>query len=256
MKPAVLLFLVVNLGCSAYQARGFTPDHDGHDLPAEPEKLIAIADESALLGPGGPDLDRSRAAAERLLEIEPNNGEAAWRAARALFHLAMSDDTKAERLSARCIDVSEVAVKNTTRAEPFYFHALCMGARAQARYVEGLDLVKRMVASGKRAVELDERTLHGGPHRLLGGIYLRAPAWPASVGDLDAALEHLERAIEIAPDWAENHLLLAEALLEDDREEEARAALDRAKALMDRPEAEGWRATWQQDVAKVEARLR
>lgn len=248
--------LLVNLACSSYRAGDFSPDHGGGALPADVPVLLSIADESARLGPAGPDLDRSRAAAERALELDPKNGEAAWRAARALFHLAMVDNAKAEPRSARCIDVAAIAVAQLERAEPHYYLALCMGARAQTRFVEALDLVKRMVQSGKRAVELDERVLHGGPHRLLGGIYLRAPAWPASVGDIDAAIEHLERAVAIAPDWAENHLLLAEALLEDDREDDARAALTRAKRLMTAVAADGWRDTWQRDVDKLDERLR
>ncbi len=252
MKRAAILCLAL-ASCTTYRAQTYhAASHD--ELPDDVDRLFAMSDEAARWGPKGPDLPRARAAAEHALAIEPDNGAAAWRLARALFHLAQAADERAAQLAAECIDVSEVARANAPdTAEVHYYASLCMGARAQAKTVEGLDLVERMLAEAKRTLELDSKILHGGAHRLLGGIYLRAPAWPASVGDLDAALEHLEAAVAIAPDWAENHLLLAEALLADDREDEARAALERAKAKM--ADEEGWRDAWAPDVARLERAL-
>ncbi|MEQ8272054.1 MAG: tetratricopeptide repeat protein [Deltaproteobacteria bacterium] len=239
--------------CTTYRAQTFHAEADG-TLPDDVEALLAMSDEAARWGPAGPDLQQSRAAAEHALTLEPENGEAAWRVARALFHLAQATDDAA--LAGRCIDVAELATKQVPDAAiAHYYASLCMGARAEAKTVEGLDLVERMLDEGKRALALDPTVLHGGPHRLLGGIYLRAPAWPASVGDLDAALEHLEAAIAIAPDWAENHLLLAEALHADDRDDEARAAVERARTLMVDPASEGWRDAWAEDLRRLEARM-
>jgi tetratricopeptide (TPR) repeat protein len=130
-----------------------------------------------------------------------------------------------------------------------------MGARALARNMEGLALIPRMLEQAESAVEKDPMVAHAGPYRLLGGIYLRAPAWPLSVGDLDEALRHLEKAAELGPSWAENHLMLAEALVEDDRKDEARAAFDKAKQLLEESSAAGWREVWRDDFDLMEKRL-
>lgn len=253
MKRASLLLLLATSSCTTYRAQTFHAE-TGEDLPDDVEQLFAMSDADARWGPKGPDLVRSRAAAEHALALEPDNGAAAWRVARALFHLSHAHGDDAAKLAAKCIDVSRVATERAPDdVSAHYYASLCMGARAQAKTVEGLDLVERMLAEAKRALELDPEALHGGPHRLLGGIYLRAPAWPASVGDLDAALEHLEAAVRIAPTWAENHLLLAEALLADDREDEARAALEESKKRM--ADLEGWRDAWRADVERLEREL-
>lgn len=210
----------------------------------------------AALGPSGPDLSRSLACADAILANRPHHEGAAWRAARALFYISFqAESDQRAPLSARCMDVAQVAIAAGRQAESFYYAALCMGARARARNLEGLDLLPEMVEAGHAARKLNPRIVHGGPDRLLGGIYLRAPAWPTSVGDLDEALSHLQSAVEVAPDWPENHLLLAEALAEDDRPEEARKVFARAEQLMLHERARGWLGFWQRDVKRLRNKL-
>ncbi|MEL7239459.1 MAG: hypothetical protein AAGK78_11405, partial [Planctomycetota bacterium] len=196
----------------------------------------------------------SLAAANAILASQPHHGEAAWRAARALYLQTYAKPTEGDHgeRTARCLDVSAVATAYSKRAEAHYYKALCMGARAKARQIEGLDLVPRMEEAGKAALAADQAIVHAGPHRLLGGIYLFAPAWPASIGDLDLALEHLNTAVELAPDWAENHMLLAHALIEDEQFDVGRAALEKAKTLLDCPLASGWRTHWQMMIKELE----
>ena len=162
-----------------------------------------------------------------------------------------SADNKA-KVAQQCMDVE---VEDEDPAEAHFYLALCMGARALARNMEGLKLIPKMLEQAETAAEKDPMVAHAGPHRLLGGIYLRAPAWPLSVGDLDEAIAHLEKAAELGPSWPENHLMLAEALVEDDRKEEARAELEKAKELLKDPSSDGWRDFWRTDFEKVEKKL-
>ena len=253
--------LVIVAGClalsCAHQPRKYVVQSTTEDptLPEDPAALLTLSDRSAADGPAGPDLDRSLAAADRILVGNPRHGEAAWRAARALYLQTYGATEGLGEVTARCMDVSAVATAYSKRAEAHYYAALCMGARAQARQIEGLDLVPRMEKAGKAALARDPAAVHGGPHRLLGGVYLWAPAWPASVGDIDLALEHFEAAVELAPQWAENHMLLAYALFEDEQYEEATEALDQAKKLLDQPTAAGWRPHWLKKISALEAKL-
>ncbi|MEM7676375.1 MAG: hypothetical protein AAF449_10270 [Myxococcota bacterium] len=248
----MVILIGVIVGCVYRPGKYVVVERADPTLPTETNALLALSDETASLGPGGPDLDRSLAAANRILAAQPNHGEAAWRAARALYLQTYATSDDHGKRTERCLDVSAVATAYSDRAEAHYYKALCMGARANARQIEGLDLVPRMEEAGKAALAADQGIEHAGPHRLLGGIYLFAPAWPASIGDLDLALEHLNAAVELAPDWAENHLLLAHALVEDEQYAEGRAALNRAKKLLDGPLSVGWRKPWQKKIEALE----
>jgi tetratricopeptide (TPR) repeat protein len=225
-------------------------------LPADRTALLAEADRTAADGPSGPDLARSLAACRALLAVDPSDGDALWRSARARYlRIAAGQEAEPAEAAALCMSDGERARAALPGAPSAFFHALCMGARAQAVNLEGLGLIKRMVEAGEAARAADPSFAHGGPDRLLGGIYLKAPSWPTSVGDGEAAVEHLEAAVAVAPEWAENHLLLAEALLEEDREDEALAALERARAVLDAPEASGWRGSWTPSLEALAKRL-
>jgi tetratricopeptide (TPR) repeat protein len=205
-------------------------------------------------GPSGPSVARSYRAAEYCLTHYDGGGDARWRVARSLYFLTLtaSSADDAAHLADRCMGLE---VEDEDPAEAHFYLALCMGARALARNMEGLSLIPKMVEQAELAAEKNPKVAHAGPHRLLGGIYLRAPAWPLSVGDLDEALEHLEKARDLGPRWAENHLMLAEALIEDGRKDEARTAFDRARSLLREPESEGWRDLWRRDIDALAPKL-
>ncbi len=226
-------------------------------LPVGKDALLVESDRMVMHGPSGPSAARSYRAAEACVN-EPGDAdcgpEGRWRAARALYFLTLTSSSadNAAKLAKRCMDLG---IEKDDPAEGHFYLGLCMGARALARNMEGLALIPRMLAQGQAAVEKDPTVAHAGPHRLLGGIYLRAPAWPLSVGDLDEAIAHLEKATELGPEWPENLLMLAEALVEDDRTDEARAAFDKAKALLADPSSDGWREVWREQFESMEKRL-
>jgi len=90
------------------------------------------------------------------------------------------------------------------------------------------------------ALELDPGYADAGPHRFLGRLHSEAPRIPFITGwvDRDLAVQHLERAVELAPDEPENALFLAEALLEHRprRAGEARALLIDLSERQPRPD--------------------
>jgi hypothetical protein len=81
---------------------------------------------------------------------------------------------------------------------------------------------------------LDERFEAAGGHRVLGRLHALAPRVPLVTGwvSRDQALEHLRRAVALAPEEPYNQLFLAEAILEHfpARKAEAEAILKRLVA--------------------------
>lgn len=72
----------------------------------------------------------------------------------------------------------------------------------------------------------NENFYFAGPHRALGRLYHQAPGWPLSIGNKNKAGEHLEKAVELAPNFFNNRLYLGEYLLEMGKREEAKRHLE------------------------------
>lgn len=72
-------------------------------------------------------------------------------------------------------------------------------------------------------IEIDPQYQGGGGYRILAQVHFHAPSiplvmsWPSK----DKALELIEKAMEIAPDYPPNRMLYAQILLEFDRMDEA-----------------------------------
>lgn len=117
-----------------------------------------------------------------------------------------------------------------------YYGGTLLGVMIEAEGLAAageLSRMERILESSLRAPGTD----YGGPARVLGMLYLRAPAWPVGPGDPDRALELLGRAASDHPEYPENGLFYARALFEEGRREEAARALENAAAAL---AAGGW----------------
>ncbi|MFC1705591.1 TRAP transporter TatT component family protein [Planctomycetota bacterium] len=89
---------------------------------------------------------------------------------------------------------------------------------------------KRFARLVRRTLTLDETYFHAGPHRVLAEYLREAPALLG--GDDEAASTHALKAVQLAPDFAENHVVLAQVEAASDAER-YRKALSRAVELAD-----------------------
>lgn len=155
-------------------------------------------------------------AARMRFHEQPNSIETAWMFGRACFDwadFARSDDSR-EEIAEEGIAACKAALRLESNSAPaHYYLALNEGQLARTKTLGALSLVRRMEAELKEAARLDRKLDYAGPDRSLGMLYLEAPGWPASIGSSKKAREHLERAEQLAPEYPENHLNLAEAYL-------------------------------------------
>lgn len=115
------------------------------------------------------------------------------------------------------------------RVEGRYWLALHLCGQAETGgAMEGRRLLPRIMEELERARAIDETYDQAGCHRVLGRIYFEAPAWPFSVGDLEKSVQHLTRAVRLAPDNSTNRLYLAETLMKLNRQIQARQELELA----------------------------
>jgi len=155
------------------------------------------------------------AAAQKRFAREPTNPVAAWEFARTGFERAEFATNNAERaaLAVQGIDACRQALARDAKLAPAHFYlGMNLGQLARTKLLGALPMVGEMERAFKTAATLDEQFNHAGPDRCLGLLYFEAPAI-GSVGSRVKARKHLERAAELAPEFPENRLNLAEAYL-------------------------------------------
>lgn len=131
----------------------------------------------------------------------------------------------------------------------YYYRAVNTGLYHEVKIVGYQTGVKKMIEDCETVIRLDPRYDHAGAYRILGQIYTKLPQTtvrPENVTrDLDRAEDYLRQAVRIAPDYPENHIFLAETLLEKDRYAEAEAELKNAEELSPRWKQDRSHDSWQ-----------
>jgi tetratricopeptide (TPR) repeat protein len=189
--------------------------------------------------------------ARTLHENAPTNVAAAWHFARACFDWAefATNDTQRAGLAHEGIEASRSLVASEPKlAVAHYYLALNLGQLARTESLGALKLVDEMEKQFKTAAELEPKLDHAGPDRCLGLLYRDAPGWPASLGSRSKARRHLQRAVELCPDFPENQLNLIESQLRWGERKLVKRELPRVAKLLTRARTtltgDAWAASW------------
>lgn len=101
---------------------------------------------------------------------------------------------------------------------------LCRGALAS---LASIDPFKK---SMEIVLKENENFYFAGPHRALGRLMHQAPGWPISIGNKNKAMDHLEKAVQLAPNFFNNRLYLAEILVDLGKKDKALEHLEWCKS--------------------------
>ena len=179
-------------------------------------------------------LEAMRTAARSTAIDDPARADRVRLAARYAVWIARhaaSSDARADA-AGEGITLANTAVEaEPERVDGYYFRAVAVGCLARENSLYGADAMTQIRGDATRAVELDAAFESAGPHRVLGGLYLRAPGPPAGLGSVRRAVRELEKAVELAPDHPGNLLFLAEAYAASAR------TRDRVPPLLEQAEA-------------------
>lgn len=135
---------------------------------------------------------------------------------------------KREKLATQGVSFAEAAIAQGGNSDGavHYYLAANLGLAVREHITLAVGNLGRLESEMKQALALSPDIDDGGPLRLLGALYLKAPAWPNGIGDRDKALELLEKAVKEHPRHPLNHLFYAQALWEEGDE----ASLTQVKA--------------------------
>jgi hypothetical protein len=123
--------------------------------------------------------------------------------------IAADKDTLADREYAYHI----AHAHNEDTAPATFARAAVTGRLVQRLGLRAVNLVPEIESSARRSQELDPEFRGGAATRLLGTLYVMAPAALLQHGDSEIGLGLLEGLVEAHPEVPENHLRLAEAYI-------------------------------------------
>jgi tetratricopeptide (TPR) repeat protein len=209
------------------------------------------SDDATVFATHRPRLQRVLDQAESRAKQDTNSAVVAWELARACFDLAdIAPDNKTRAaLSERGIAAGRHAVRlDPKSAAAHYYLGMNLGQLARTKLLGALHLINEMEAEWKTAAALDPKFDHAGIHRSLGILYRDAPGWPTSVGNRKQARLHLQKAVELCPDYPENRLAQLEAWIKWGDRKTAAAQMPVVEKLLSdaRPRfsGEAWALSW------------
>ncbi|NOZ86265.1 MAG: hypothetical protein GXP49_08350 [Deltaproteobacteria bacterium] len=217
----VLLTQFLMHGCVLFsiskKEQGFSLGQKQVKLPDSPKELLKLAGKKADTGLNS-DARIVLKAVHKARKYGASGPKSDILELKALSWLALYGRNNEKHDAARrAYKIAELFMrKNPKKVQGYYYTAINLGLLVQSDPSEGISRLPDIIFALKKAVELDETFFHAAPRRALGAVFLKAPSYPSGPGDLDAALENLEKAVALAPRWPENWLYLAEAKLEDD----------------------------------------
>lgn len=130
----------------------------------------------------------------------------------------------------------ECMMKTPEEAACYYYHAINTGIYYSVHVVGYQTGIKTMIKDCEKVIALDEKFDHAGAHRTIGKIYTDIPETTINKNgitrDLDKAIAHLQKAVQIDSSYPENQIYLAEALLEAGKKDEALKYYSDAQTLI------------------------
>lgn len=227
-----LIVLLCTVGMSCINTKRVL---DTRPAEGNAQEMEVKAEEAFALMPRTTEtaLSAFRSMAEAARQSQPGDSRrfarlyrASWFAIWLLYHGNHPDKSQ---IAEEAITLCNTAIQmEPGRVEGYYYRSMAIGLFAQENKLYGRDAMGKVRADAERAMEIDPAYDFGGPARVLGGLYLRAPGPPAGVGSALKAHRVLLEALELAPHYPENLLFMAEASLKLRRKAEALTYLQKA----------------------------
>jgi tetratricopeptide (TPR) repeat protein len=163
---------------------------------------------------------------------DPQNYELAWRLAKFNYYLGAHSDNSTEQDKAfhEGLEAGTLAVKlQDSKPEGHFWLGANYGGRAQISTLSGLSEIDDIKREMEAVLKIDERFQSGSAYMVLGQVYLQSPRLLG--GDVQKAIEYLEKGIKLGPDNALLRVRLAQAYAAANRNGDAKKVVDELLAM-------------------------
>jgi tetratricopeptide (TPR) repeat protein len=174
----------------------------------------------------------------RALTIDPTLYEAAWKLSKAEWYLGNHSPSKdKEAIFQSGIDAAKKAISIAPdKCEGHFWLGVNYGFYGEAHGMfKALSLVNPIKDEMNKAMAINENCECGGPQRVLGRLYSKAPFFKG--GSKSKAIEWLKKSVELCPNDTQTRMFLAEIYLDQDKKN---LAIEQLKAILDVVPDPGW----------------
>jgi tetratricopeptide (TPR) repeat protein len=181
------------------------------------------------------DLVKVRQGIVSLRQAQANdsaNYDIAWRLAKFNYYLGAHSDNSTEQDKAfqDGLEAGELAVRlQDAKPEGHFWLGANYGGRAQISTLSGFSELEDIKGQMEAVIKIDERFQSGSAYMVLGQVYLQAPRLLG--GDVQKAIEYLEKGIKLGPDNALLHVRLAQAYAAANRDSDAKKMIGEIFAM-------------------------
>ena len=186
-------------------------------LASQETGLIKELDHNYSLAKSTDDLYTLEALVKKFLKTFPESDKLYWRLGRVYFKLGKTFTSESKKIYffSLCMAQTKKTIEiNSQSANGYFFNGLCNGTLGQTQGIwSSLGTIAPFKKDMETAINLDPSIEEGGPHRALGNLYLKLPY--VLGGDLERAIAHFQKAIQLGSEFGENYLGLAEAYIEN-----------------------------------------
>lgn len=122
--------------------------------------------------------------------------------------------------------------------------------------ISALPHVKSAKSLFEDAIKIDAKAMDGQAHAILGALYYGVPGWPIAFGDDDKAEEHIQKALQIAPNSIDANFFMGDYWLEDSEYKKAKQALEKTLTLKPRTSHAAYTAADKGRLEEAKAKLK
>lgn len=174
----------------------------------------------------------------RALSMDPTLYEAAWKLSKAEWYLGNhSPGEEKENVFQSGIDAAKKAIAIAPdKCEGHFWLGVNYGFYGESHGMfKALGLINPIKEEMNKAMAINENCECGGPQRVLGRLYAKAPFFKG--GSKSKAIEWLNKSMELCPNDTQTRMFLAEIYLDENKKS---LAIEQLKAILNVVPDPGW----------------
>ena len=176
------------------------------------------------------------AISDQLIKRYPEEPKVYWKAASSYSNLAYYDIENRLEILQQGREYAQKSIELAPdKGRGYYWRGTLMGQIGQEKGIfASLSGIKPMRDNLKKAIKLEPD--FAPAYNVLAQLYLKAPGWPVSIGDVDKALQYRKKSIDLNSKNCRYQWRLYKTYLEAGKKEQADKVLDKVLKMTENPE--------------------